>query len=246
MNTALSIELLQKKHISLPDLEIGQAIDIAQIPTAMNERRLSAFITHISNDPLLAGRLTAQERYYILISHQAVAQNRYSAVSDIDEYVTETIQHDVPAEHQVGDISINHLLGAHVCVLEGICQNVYDWLAGQVACQLSGDLNSIVGGYAEALNWDDLRADMTEAELNATIQARVATLNKLSVDNFNEIILTYNLGVSHLQHFVVLGCENNGLTIIKQGGDGIDEPARFLALSGLHGTAERLAECLAG
>ena len=244
MKTALMIELL-KQQVNVPDLQIGQAIDIAQIAEPMNERRLSAFIAHLTGDNTLAGTLTAQERYYILLSHQAVAYNRYSVESDIDGYLLTTVQADVPDQQRIGDVYINHLLGAHVCVLEGICTNVYDWLTGQVACQLSGDLCSVIGGSDASLIWHELSPTLTEAELNAVIQERVGTLDKLSVDDFNEVMSAYNLGVSHLHHFVVLGCENNGITLIKQGGDGTDKPSRFLTLDGLQGTAARLAECLA-
>lgn len=245
MKTALTIELLNQS-VSLPDLTIGQAIDIVQIPQAMNEQRLSAFIAHLTGDTALAGTLTVQERYYILLSHQAISYNRYSAESNIDDFLLETVQADVPASMQVGDIHISHLLGAHVCVLEGVCENVYDWLTGQVACQVSGDLCSIIGGTDEALNWTALPSSMTEAELNAAIQARIVMISALSVDSFNELLDAYNIGVSQLNHFVVLGCENEGLNLITQGGAGIDEPARFLTLDGLQGTAARLAKCFIG
>lgn len=245
MNTALTLQLLSR-NLSLPDLTIGQAIDIAHIPQEFNEKRLSAMITHLSGDPELAGRLTAQERYYILISHQATTQHQYSAGDDTnDDYLVDTVQADVPAAAQVGEMTVNHLLGAHVVVLEGICENVADWLCGQMACQLSGDLSFFIGGSDEAMKWRDLPASMTDEELNQAIQTRVKIINELSIDQFNDLVSGYNNGASQLIHFVALGCDNQGLTLIKQGGDGIIEPARFLALDHLQGAAARIAECIA-
>jgi len=248
MTTALTVQLLQG-DLSLPDLEIGQAIDIAHIPQKYNEKRLSAMITHLSGDADIASRLTAQERYYILLSHQSTTQHSYNGESVNEDYLIDTVQSDVPASYQVGDMVINHLRGAHVVVLEGICENVYDWLCGQMACQISGDLSSIVGGLDEALVWQEPPATMTDDELNQIIQERVRFIGKLSASRhhvFNELVEGYNAGMNQLAHFVALGNENKGLTLIKQGGDGINEPARFLTLDHLQGAAKQLAECVAG
>jgi hypothetical protein len=243
MDTALTLQLLQG-NLSLPDLTIGQAIDIAHIPQEFNEKRLSAMITHLSGDADLAGRISAQERYYILLSHQAVTQHRYNDDNIIEDYLIETVQSDVPASYQVGDMVVQHLLGAHVVVLEGVCENVYEWLCGQMACQLTGDLSCLIGGEDAAMNWQHLPATMTDAELNQAIQERVRLIGELTTDQFNDLVSGYNAGVVQLAHFVALGSENKGLTIIKQGGDGINEPARFLTLDHLHGAAAQLAKCV--
>lgn len=247
MDTALHLQLLSS-NVSLPDLSIGQAIDIAHIPQEFNEKRLSAMIGHLSGDHELAGRLTAQERYYILLNHQATAQHQYSADSAgvNDEYFIDTVQADVPPHAQVGDMTINHLRGAHVVVLEGICENVADWLSGQMACQLSGDLSFFIGGEAGEFKWGELPASMSDTEINQVIQERVKVINDLSISQFNDLVNGYNDGVRQLAHFVALGSDNQGLTLCKQGGDGVIEPARFLTLDHLSGAAARIAECLVG
>lgn len=247
MKTAATINLLHTA-VALPDLQIDQAMDIAEIPQSFNEKRLSAFISHLSGDPALAGKLTAQERYYYLLNHQAVAKNNFSDNSHLDEHVIDTIESEVPEHQQVGDMLIHHLRGAHACVLEGICENAYDWVRGRMACQISGDLTSVIGGDADTATWDALPASMTDAALNDVIQERVGFLAALSVDNFNLLFDAYYSGDQALAHFVVLGCDNNGLTVmnqVKKGGDGHSEPSRFLTLDNLQGIAKVLAECLA-
>ena len=244
MANSLSIQLLNSQ-LSLPDLTIDQAMDMALIPQEFNEKRLSAMIGHLSADDTLAGRLTAQERYYILLSHQMAMSSQYSSEVENESYLITTIQKDVPEVATVGDAYVNHLLGAHMTVLEGICENVYDWLRGQMACQLSGDLAFFIGGDDEAYKWEALSAGMTDEELNEVIQTRVALIGQLSIDGFNDLEAAFTSGVNQLEHFVVLGSDNHGLTLIKQGGEGIGEPARFPCLDALQGTARIIAQCLA-
>lgn len=245
MTTTLTIELLNES-VSLPDLSIGDAIDIAHIPSDFNEKRLSALIGHLSGDAELAGRLTAQERYYILLNHQATTDHEYNAgkFGANDEYMMLTIQSDVPNEAQVGELIINHLRGAHVVVLEGICENVADWLIGQMACQLSGNLASVIGG--DDVVWEPILPTMSDNEINDIIQGRFAFISELSATSkFNDLVDAYSNGASQLAHFVRLGSDNKGLTVIKTGGDGTIEPSRFHTLGHLSGAAARLAECLA-
>lgn len=246
METTLDVQLLET-NVLLPDLQIGQAMDIAKIPVAFNEKRLSAMISHLTDDPILAGKLTAQERYLILLNHQAISQSQHSDTGDIERYVIPTVQADVPQRHQVGDMYVNHLLGAHVVVLEGICENVYDWIIGQMACQLSGDISSVIGGdSSDNLKWDVIDAGMTENEINEAIQGRIEFIETLGAnDDFNILHDAYSIGVDALSHFLILGCENKGLTVISQGGDGSNEPSRFLTLDGLQGIARVIAECVA-
>ena len=244
METTLDVQLLDNS-VLLPDLQIGQAMDIAKIPAVFNEKRLSAMISHLTDDPDMAGKLTAQERYFILLSHQAISQSQHSDINDIERYAIPTVQSEVPKQHQVGSMYVNHLLGAHVVVLEGICENVYDWIIGQMACQLSGDLSSVIGGDSDDLKWDILTADMSDNEINKAIQKRSEIIDELGANgNFNILHDAYSIGVDALSHFLVLGCENKGLTVISQGGDG-NEPSRFLTLDSLQGIARIIAECVA-
>ena len=244
MTTSLTIQLLNEE-IALPDLTIDQAMDIAQTPQSFNEKRLSAMITHLSGDSTLAARLTVQERYYLLLSHQIAMDSNYSQEVGNSDYLVYTVQNEVPKTAIVGDVVVSHLLGAHACVLEGICENVYDWTRGQMACQLSGDLAFFVGEDDEAYKWEPLSPTLTDNELNEIIQVRVSLIGQLSTKRFNDLEEGYTSGLNRLAHFVSLGQDNSGITVIKQGGEGAGEPSRFLPLDTLEGAALEIAKCLA-
>lgn len=241
----MDVQLLNNS-VLLPDLQIGQAMDIAKIPAEFNEKRLSAMISHLTGDSDMAGKLTAQERYFILLSHQAISQSQHSGDGDIERYVIPTVQSEVPKQHQIGGMYVNHLLGAHVVVLEGICENVYDWIIGQMACQLSGNISSVLGGDSDDLKWEAITHDMSDNEINEAIQSRIKFIEMLDANgNFNLLHDAYSVGVDALGHFLMLGCENKGLTVLSQGGDGKNEPSRFLTLDSLQGIARIIAECIA-
>lgn len=242
METTLNIELLDGVKIVMNDLTVGQAMDIAQISPQLNEARLSAMIAHISGDISLASKLTAQERYYFLINYQTIADDIYSSGSkDGGKFFIETIQKDVPRTVVIGDMTINHLYGSHVCVLDTMCEDISDWALGKIACQLSGDLRSLLGGDDDEWVWDALPIEATSAEISQAIQQRVTMLNDVPVNSFNMLADCFDAGVMQLEHFVMLGCDNGGLTVLPTTGGTDSEPARFHALDSLCGTVEQLA-----
>lgn len=123
----MQLQLLEHV-VPIPDLTIGQAMDIAKIPERFNEKRISALITLLTGYQGLADQLTVQERYYFLLNQQALSQNKYSAESNLSEYVVETVESMVPKENldETTGIGVQHIRGAHVCLLEAICENLFD------------------------------------------------------------------------------------------------------------------------
>ncbi|WP_230657772.1 hypothetical protein [Psychrobacter sp. I-STPA10] len=259
MQTAIQLQLLQDK-ISLPDLTIGQAMDIAKIPERFNEKRLSALITHLTNDAELADLLTVQERYYILLNQQMLAEHKYSEQGDQHRYLLPTIESDVPDsfEHPNLNISIQHLRGKHVCVLETQCENLFDWLCGQMACQLYGDIFTQIMGEDNSDDkydkWEAISVGLTENEINELMQNRVAMLTSLPEYIFNYLVTIYSDMLASLTHFVDISNDNQGITLLsvnqasnqEQNTEGLvhSEPARFLTLAALRGTASQLAKLI--
>lgn len=246
MNNTMKTVTLLKHTLPLNDLAIGQAIDIAKsFPESRNEARIGALIGHVTGDSTLARSLTVNERYYFLLRHQAAIQNPYTASTfDIDDYVRQSVQSDVPEKAAITDAAyVGHLYGAHVQVLEQKCENAADWLNGQMICQLYGDISSILGGDDD-IHWDKIPATASEEEINKAIEERLPMLNKLSANNqYNDLALAFMDTYSQLDHFVTLGLGTDGLLVHgaddTQGGAGI-KPRRFLCLSAIGGIAGKI------
>lgn len=242
--TAIDLQLLNDK-VPLPDLTIGQAMDIAKIPERFNEKRISALITHLSGDPDLAGRLTVQERYYYLLNQQMLADNKYSEQGDQHRYILPTVESEVASgfDHPDLEVSIQHLRGAHVCVLEAQCENIYDWLRGQMACQLYGSL-PINDKEGEPIEWHPIDYKATENEISSDMQERVEQIEGLPEHVFNYLVDIYSSMLYPLVHYVDISNDDQGITLLTVDTEGLGdpEPARFLALAALRGTAKRLAE----
>lgn len=236
--SVMQLQLLETK-VNMPDLTIGQAMEIAKIPERFNEKRLSALITLITNDNELADKLTVQERYYFLLNQQALSQNKYAQQTDLSEYFIETNEQVVPSEYldESTGIGVQHLRGAHVCLLETICEDLFDWTCGLMACQLFGDLSSIMGGD---MVWDKLEAGMLQSELNREVLTRAKTISELSELSFNNLAGFFDSATAHLIHYLDTSIDNKGITVVKEV-DGEYMPARFQAISELRGHARQLA-----
>ncbi len=254
MKTSIQLELLKSK-IPLHDLTIGQAMDIAKIPPIYNEKRISALITHIVDDSDLASYLTVQERYYILLNHLSLSNNKYIDVdSDYSEFFIGNkgkIKHNEKIELQQ-ELFINHLLGSHIEVIEMQAEeNTFDYIAGAMACQLSGNLAKVLqfDNDIEQWQWQTLDVKFLEKsnseQLTDILIERFRLIENLDSYQFNLLCDAYYLGVEQLQHFVEPYFFYDGIALLsqdEQGGAGEKMPVRFHSLTFLRGTAGHIAE----
>lgn len=256
--TTMQLELLNNKKIPLPDLTIGQAMDIAKLPAKFNEKRIGALISYLTGNHELALEMTAQERYYTLINHLSIADNKYIEDIDYSRYFLNTNTSKVPDFADIDGVKVHHLLGQHLELLEQKCENVFDWLSGVIACQFSGNIGELLGfdegDEAGDWQWQPLNKDslinINNHELNELIMLRFNLLSNLNEFQYNILADIYYIAIAQLAHFVELSFDNNGLTVItqsenqEQGGDGDNKPVRFLSLTHLRGISKSLAECL--
>ncbi len=210
----------KNQRIILRELTIGQAIEIAKIPQSMNEARLTSFIGFVCGDSDLALSLTAQERYVILLTYLSLADNDYVVNLEHDDYFTKPLHQPDPVI--IDGISIHHLTGQMAMALEQKCENIYDWLTGQMACQMSGDLGALIG--VRDMVWG--RIDVSD--LDDQIQQRFIELGNLTQTQFEGLVACYTQGAEKLKHGVVLGLDNDGIILLPTGGDG-QQAARFCA-----------------
>ena len=139
---------LRHEQVTPKEIEIGQAIAIGDIPQDAYELRLTAFLAAVLQDPTLPLRLTVQERYYILLNCLVISNSDYTMdAGDVSEFLSPTTT--APDTAQVEAIYIQQLRGHHADFLQSNCENVYDWIAGQMAMQLYGDMTEYLSDTKE-------------------------------------------------------------------------------------------------
>lgn len=229
-----NISPIKLRHDSLfiRELTIGEAMEIAKIPESMNEARLTSFIGFVSGDDTLSARLTAQERYYILLNYLAIAKNDY--VLNLDDDVFFMDNTDAPDSVVIDGITVHQLMGDKAVALESLCENIYDWLAGQMACQLAGDIGAYLG--VDDMVWGKLVDD-------DEISRRFEVIQSLSASQFERLATLHFEGCEALAHCVKLGMDNEGLTLLSVGG-AAEQVARFCPHVCFGPIAERLSQYL--
>lgn len=232
---------LRHEAIFIKELTIGEIMQIAKIPEALNEMRISSFISFATKDNTLAGRLTVQERYFILLNWLAISDSAYSMDGDTSEYFIAENK-NIPDFFETEGVYTHHLLGQHVSALQRKCENAYEWLTCQMACQLSGDMTAILSSGLPII-WAPLTSD-NDNEIDEVITQRFTEIEALTDVQFNKLYQIFAMGTHHLRHLVDISLDNKGITLVK-GGDGEYEAVRFRPLAGVSDIARQLAECFA-
>jgi len=253
----LSFAYLRTKRIAvrLRELRLGEAIAICKLPAERLELTVSEFLRHVADAAERpTDRHVTDPRLWTVAERTRVVCHYLSHTSDsgmdfevgdgacLSHYVE--LAQDLPAESvkvgQVGevDVSMWPLLGAHAEALERLCKTRGDWMIGLMACQVG----------AEPL--PDLTA-MSELVALQAVSDRMDAVKAMPESAFEELIASYAHGLTALQHFFVLGHDDQGLVCLprdhadvsakrgKEGG-GLKHPARFPALSCVSATTRTL------
>lgn len=227
---------LRNKSVFLRELTIGQAIEIAKIPESMNEARLTSFIGFVCDEDAFG--LTVQERYFILLNYLTMAQNDYVLNIDDDRYFLPVLTAD--DEVSVDGLVVRQMTGRQAMVLETKCENIFEWLCGQMACQLVGEVGAYVG--VDETSWEALPDE--EYGIDEMVAKRFEWIHNLTQEQFDKLAAVYFAGVDKLAHLVQIGFDNQGLTLLSVGGD-VVEAARFCPDVCFTESAERLSSYLA-
>lgn len=244
MFNSLPIQL-RHEQIYLKELQIGQIMEMAKIPQELNELRMNSFLAYTCQDDSIAMRLTLQERYYILLNYLAISNNDYMINTDVSEFF---IQSKTALDMTcIGGVYISQLLGSHATLLQSKCENIYEWLAGKMACQLSGDLTAFFGDEQNPVIWESLPTDNHD-NLESVFRSRFEMINRLTDSLFNQLTDVYYQGCDNLRHLVDISVDNDGITLLgnsqNQGGGDI-HIARFRPTTALSDISKRLSQLIA-
>lgn len=249
MFNAQPIQLLNDRQVFITENTIGNTMKIAKIPERLNEARLSSFISFVTGDNELAGQLTVQERYYILLNYLALTGSNYSANGDYSEFYIHHTDSETPTQTpnsvEIDNINITHLYGNQAMLLEQTCENVYEWLAGQIAMQCYGDIGALFGKTGEnAIIWEKIETTDSD-QLSQILQKRFEQIEQLTDFEFQQLAVIHETGCNQLAHLVDPTIDNHGIILFsqeKKTGDGANRAARFRPLSYLPNIVKQLAQ----
>lgn len=227
---------LRNEAVYLRELTIGEVIEIAKIPEQMNELRLNAFLSYVCDDNTLPYRLTVQERYYILLNYLAVSNSQYLDTPDIMPFLLDEKTCDDFVD--AGEIYVKPIFGNEISTLQKKCENTYEWLAGQMAFGIFGDVGRLLG-LDDPIIWTDARS-LNDNDLETTLIERFEFIHTLTDSQFETLYASYQAGRESLSHLVEVWLDDDGVKLLANGGGGY-QTARFHPLETVSAIGRQLA-----
>lgn len=224
------------RMVYLRELKVGEALELSRIPEQLLEARLTKFLAAILEDESIALNLSVQERYYLLMQYLSVQDGSpLTTNSNFNKYLLTPSQREAWRESITeGTLTVNHLTGLHVEMMETLCEDIADWVLGAMACQCELKSN----------DWPKMPTSQAKtSELSAVMRQRLAILEGMDQTDFNNLYEQYVMLCNRLSRFIRTGFDSKGITVL--GGADVDAPARFRASASLVGIIDRLGRCLA-
>lgn len=228
MNQYFEPVLLNGKRQPLRELSFDDAIGIAAIPEHLNEVRITRFLAGVLGDRPLALMMTAQERYYVLLSYLS-QQSADSAISTDIQYADYLRTGEPQVSNDDGAVQVQHLTGAMVEFLESLCSGVADWLLTQMALQMAVPSIEVCSKFVSTT--------LSEQDLHAETMRRIEAIKKLPLSEFERVYRAYKSQHDAIHTLVRLSYDKDGLTVI---GGADDAPARFRPSAALYGVTAEL------
>lgn len=225
-----SVSINDRKYI-FSELTFSQAIGIARIPQSKNEARLTQFLKCVFEgtniDPLA---MTAQERYYLLLSYLAQQQNALSAHRFASQFLKPQPSSFVSQSLPEDGIFVTLMTGRLAELLENTCGDLVDWITGVLATQVT---------HPDLPPLPDLQTD--DAALLEQFKARCKAIGAMPTSKFNHMYSVYTRHMSDLSVLVHLGVDKDGITVL---GGADDAPTRFRPSAAFTGSVGQLVQSI--
>lgn len=200
------------RRYDFTELTFAQAIAIARIPQIKNEARLTLFLRHVFGDSVDPLKLTAQERYFLLLSYLAQQHTIADGINPLGFLKRAETPFLHSSEPEDG-VSVQLMTGRLAEILENHCRDLVDWVTGTLAMQvICPELPPLPKTTDE------------DAVVIDTFKARCKAIGALPTSAFNRLYATYTRHMANLAVLVHLGVDQHGITLI---GGADDAPARF-------------------
>lgn len=242
---------LRNTSLFIRELTIAEIMQIAKIPYEQNEMRINSFINYVTDNNEMAFSLTVQERYFILLNYLALSESTYSDNTDNTRYFLPP-RDEVPEFIQIDEVYVSHLYGSHATALQSQCENAFEWLCGEIALQMYGDLtpyfyssDKINESDPERIVWEKVESNDLVA-LAKIINERFEQLQRLTDPQFDTLTDVFYRGCDVLMHLLdTSGLDNDGITVLAPAEEnGTLDAARFRPFDGLSATTLSLAKLI--
>ena len=217
------------RRYDFTELTFAQAIAIARIPQIKNEARLTLFLRHVLGDSLDPLKMTAQERYFLLLSYLA----QQSALADgvnPQSFLKRTEKPFLHASEPEDGISVQIMTGRLSEILENHCRDLVDWVTGTLAMQL-------ICPELPALP----KTNDEDAVIIDAFKSRCKAIGELPTSAFNRLYAAYTRHMTDLAVLVHLGVDQHGITVF---GGADDAPARFRSSAAFIGSVGQLVRSI--
>jgi hypothetical protein len=207
---------LGSRSIQIREITIGESLKVARIPEPKNEHRLSLFLSSILDDDDLPKKLSVQERYFVLMEYLDASKDTQIGVNfDFAKYRI-TDPDDWVKEITIEGVTVKHLTGSHVELLEDACDDLADWFIGSMLMRTDRE------GFIP-IDETDSRANQLKA-LSERIKV-FEGMPQSEADDFTQIYLS---ACEQMAFHLRTSVDQQGITILPNGGTD-DAPARFRA-----------------
>lgn len=215
------------------ELTFNSALLVAGVDKRLNEKRLTTFLKGMLCDDKLPLRITAQERYYLLIKY---IEKQGKALLALDIDVSKCYLEPSEWKNSISSegVVVRQLTGRDVELMEANCKNPAEWIACMMACQLSYE------GHEHLSELPEQNAD--DAIYKQQFMSRLACIKNLAVSDFEKSYSDFAQLNDQLFSLVHLTIGAGGL-LVSRGADAA--PVRFRASTAFIGLIKELDEFFA-
>ena len=211
------------------ELTFNQALKVAMVDAKLNEKRLSVFLQGILSDEKLPLKMTAQERYYLLLHYLDKQNNTLFSVNiNVSDFM---LKADTEWRTQLtqNGITVRQLTGFDAEYLETKCVNAAEWIACMMAMQLACESHEDLGQLPDRM--------ASEPIFEAQFKQRLEVFKNLPQSDFDKYYQSFIDLNNQLYQLVRLSVGRSGLLVLR-GAD--DAPIRFCPAAAFIGLIKEL------
>ncbi len=218
----------------LQEIVFNDTLKVAAINQQLNEKRISAFLSHALSNKEQPLNMTVQERYCLMLKYvENQSATLFSTDADFSKcylYSEENWQSEISQN----GVTVRQLIGREAEYLEEHCANAAEWIACMLAFQISYKDHEALSALPDR--------SANDADFIKQFADRLAYLKQRPQSDFDLIYQDFIALNNQLFTMIHLNVSNQGL-VISRGAD--DAPLRFRPAAAFFGIIKELDQSFA-